>query len=70
MLGSARIEGTAAGAAKENNMPWILMTLLTILMLGGIFLATVAGVILLVVAVVIVARRQRTDAVPAVESAN
>ena len=54
-------------AAKEANMPWIAMTLLTLLALAGIFLATVAGILVLIAAVVIVARRQKRNAVPAVE---
>jgi len=51
-------------------MPWIAMTLVTLLALAGIFLAAVAGVVVLVAAVVIIARRQRRNAVPAVEPAD
>jgi hypothetical protein len=51
-------------------MPWILMTLVTLLALAGIFLATVAGIVVLVAAVVIVARRQRRNSVPAAEPAD
>ena len=48
-------------------MPWIAMTLVTLLALAGIFLATVAGILVLIAAVVIVARRQKRNAVPAAE---
>jgi len=48
-------------------MPWIAMTLVTLLALAGIFLATVAGILVLIAAVVIVARRQKRNAVSAVE---
>ena len=48
-------------------MPWIAMTLVTLLALAGIFLATVAGIVVLVAAFVIVARRQKRNAVTAAE---
>ncbi|MGB9301845.1 MAG: hypothetical protein WCD51_14820 [Anaerolineae bacterium] len=51
-------------------MPWIAMTLVTLLALVGIFLATVAGILVLVAAIVIVARKKRRKAVPAVEPAD
>jgi hypothetical protein len=52
-------------------MPWIAMTLVTLLALAGIFLATVAGMVVLVAAaVVIVVRRQKRNAVPAAEPAD
>jgi hypothetical protein len=57
-------------AAKEANMPWILVTLLTLLALAGILVATVGCAVVLVAPVIIVARRQRGDAVASLESAD
>ena len=51
-------------------MPWIAMTLVTLLALAGILLATVAGIVVLVAAVVIIARRRRRNSVPAAEPAD
>jgi len=51
-------------------MPWIAMTLVTLLALAGILLATVAGIVVLVAAVVIIARRRIRNSVPAAEPAD